>query len=130
MFFPERISIMTLYLRGFLILIVLMVSCCPLMYAQSNDDPLVRVLVTKGVLTVEEARLITVNASPAEQRDRLATLLRDKGVISSAEFEAVRTVAPVANAGFPTMNADYKTTVSESPKAQPKPAPPPVIAAV
>ena len=121
---------MMLHFRGFLILIVLVVSSCPLMYAQSNDDPLVRVLVTKGVLTVEEARLITVNASPAEQRDRLATLLRDKGIISPTEFEAVRAVAPAANTGFATMNADYKTTVPESPKAQPKPTPPPVIAAV
>jgi len=42
----------------------------------------------------------------------------------------VRTVAPAANGGFPTTNADYKTTVPESPKAQPKPTPPPVIAAV
>jgi len=120
---------MMLHKRSLLILIALMISC-PLMYAQSNDDPLVRVLLTKGVLTVEEARLITVNASPTEQRDRLATLLRDKGVISSAEFEAVRAVAPAANTRFPTMNADYKTTVPESPKAQPKPTPPPVIAAV
>src|SRR2546425_8692906 len=130
MFFPERISIMTLHLRGFLILIVLMVSCCPLMYAQSNDDPLVRVLVTKGVLTTEEARSITANASPAEQRDRLATLLRDKGVISASEFEAVRTVAPTENVTFKAMNADYRSGAPEKPAAAPQPSPPTVIAAV
>ena len=39
----------------------------------NSTDPLVRVLVTKGVLTTEEARSITMKASPAEQRDRLAT---------------------------------------------------------
>ncbi len=122
---------MAFYLR-FALTCVIGLMALPIAFAQTDSptDPLVRVLVTKGVLTTEEARLITVNASPAEQRDRLATLLRDKGVISPTEFEAVRTVAPAANAGFPTMNADYKTTVPESPKGQPKPTPPPVIAAV
>src|SRR5438270_12049429 len=120
---------MTLHLRGLLILFALMLSY-PLIYAQSNDDPLVRVLVTKGVLTNEEARSITVNASPAEQRDRLATLLRDKGVISASEFEAVRTVAPTENVTFKAMNADYRSGAPEKPAAPPQPSPPTVIAAV
>lgn len=59
----------------------------------NSSDPLVRVLVSKGVLTPEEARLIVTIATPAEQRDRLATLLRDKGVISTAEFEQVRAIS-------------------------------------
>jgi hypothetical protein len=123
---------MTRYLRFFLIGLFLLSLASPIIVAQTDNstDPLVRVLVTKGVLTTEEARVITANASPAEQRDRLAALLRDKGIISAGEFEAVRTAAPAANAGFPTMNADYKTTLPESPRAQPKPTPPPVIAAV
>jgi len=122
---------MTLYLRLVLILLVALLAVpIGIAQTQSTTDPLVQVLVAKGVLTTEEARLITANASPAQQRDRLAALLRDKGIISAGEFEAVRTAAPTANVGFPTMNADYKTTVPESPKAQPKPTPPPVIAAV
>src|SRR6266404_3675932 len=98
--------------------------------ASSSTDPLVRVLVTKGVLTTEEARAITVNASPAEQRDRLATLLRDKGVISAGEFEAVRTVAPTENVALKTMNADYRSSAPEKPAVAPQPSPPTVIAAV
>jgi hypothetical protein len=132
-FFAERNFTMTINLRGVLILVVLLIAF-PVVNAQDGGatDPLVRVLVTKGVLTAEEARLISVNASPAEQRDRLATLLRDKGLISASEFEAVRTVAPAPNAGSATMNADYKTTLPEPAKAapQPKPSPPTVIAAV
>ena len=104
----------------------------PLVFAQDNNstDPLVRVLVTKGVLTAEEARLIVTNASPAEQRDRLAVLLRDKGVISTAEFEAVRGNAPATNSPVALMTADYKATSSEQPAAAQQPTPPPVIAAV
>ena len=39
--------------------------------SQSADtsDPLVRVLQAKGIITAAEARAITTNASPAEQRD-------------------------------------------------------------
>ena len=72
------------------------------------SDPLVRVLVTKGVLTTEEARGITAAATPAEQRDRLAALLRDKGVISAAEFEAIRTSPAAETQTVKTMTANYK----------------------
>src|SRR6267142_1939212 len=58
------------------------------------SDPLVRVLITKGVLNEDEGRSISASGTPSEQRDRLATLLRDKGLLSAAEYEAVRTVAP------------------------------------
>jgi len=122
---------MKFYLRGGLIMIVLLIVA-PNTFAQDNPagpaDPLVRVLVSKGVITAEEARLISVNASPAEQRDRLATLLRDKGVISSAEFETVRTASP--NPTIVPMNADYKTSAVVRPAAEPQSSPPTVIAAV
>jgi hypothetical protein len=69
-------------------------------------DPLVRVLITKGVLNEIEGRTISESGTPSEQRDRLATLLRDKGLLSPAEYEAVRTVAP---------NEATKETVASSP---------------
>jgi hypothetical protein len=68
----------------------------------SVADPLVRVLVAKGLLTTEEGRAVSAAVTPAEQRDRLASLLRDKGLISTAEYEAVRAVAPTAAATSPT----------------------------
>jgi hypothetical protein len=122
---------MIFYLRCVLILSVLLFAF-PIASAQDSSsnstDPLVRVLVTKGVLTPEEARLISVNASPAEQRDRLAALLRDKGVISAAEFEVVRTATPGAT--LPTMNADNKTSAPEKAAPAPQTTPPKAIAAV
>ena len=121
---------MRISLRFVLIFVIgLLAFSTALAQADSSTDPLVRVLVTKGVLTPEEARLVT-NGPPAEQRDRLAALLRDKGVISSAEFESVRTNVPSATSGIAMMNADYKTPAAEPPSAAPQPSPPPVIAAV
>jgi hypothetical protein len=96
--------------------------------ADNSVDPLVRLLETKGLLTPAEARTITENASPKEQRDRLAALLRDKGVISSAEFEAVQTTA--ASTGFKTITADYKSSTPPAPAAEPQQTPPKVIPAV
>jgi hypothetical protein len=104
----------------------------PTAFAQTDNstDPLVRILVTKGVITTEEARAIVTNASPAEQRDRLAVLLRDKGVISAAEFEATRSNPPANNSAVAVMTADYKTSSSEPPAPAPQTTPPPAIAAV
>src|SRR5437870_9578728 len=114
----------------FLILQIAFSITCAQDNASSSTDPLVRVLVTKGLLTTEEARSITLNASAAAQRDRLATLLRDKGVISASEFEAVHTVAPTENVALKTMNADYRSSAPEKPASAPQPSPPTVIAAV
>jgi hypothetical protein len=97
------------------------------------SDPLVRVLISKGVLSEIEGRTISTGGTPSEQRDRLATLLRDKGLLSAGEYEAVRTIAPtedkpqtlaasMGNAGPATAEAPGKTQT-------PAPAPT-VIAAV
>src|ERR1700741_1945420 len=61
-----------------------------------DADPLIRVLVTKGVLTTDEDRCIS-DGKPSEQRDRLAQLLRDKGLISAADLEALRADSHVAD---------------------------------
>src|SRR6185503_783899 len=117
---------MRILLRLALICVIALLAI-PIAFAQDNNstDPLVRILVTKGVITTDEARVITTNASPAEQRDRLAILLRDKGVISAAEFESTRTNSNVA-----VVTADYKPSVSEQPAPAPQATPPPTIAAV
>jgi hypothetical protein len=94
-------------------------------------DPLVRVLLAKGVITAEEARAVAAGA-PAGQRDRLAALLRDKGLISDAEYEAVRAVPPsgdVARASASPQPAEAGAQKTEAQKPAPAPAPS-VIAAV
>jgi hypothetical protein len=96
-------------------------------------DPLVRVLVAKGVLTADEARTVSIAATPAEQRDRLAALLRDKGLISSTEYEAVRAVAPSADTtprAASVETASATRTESANANASAQPTVPTTIAAV
>jgi hypothetical protein len=96
------------------------------------SDPLVRVLIAKGVLTETEGRSISASGTPVEQRDRLATLLRDKGLISAAEYEALRTVSSADATTLSSRPSPEIASVSK-PEQQttPKPAPTPsVIAAV
>src|SRR5882762_8115669 len=74
-------------------------------------DPLIRVLISKGLLTSEEAKLISMSGTPVDQRDRLAALLRDKGLLSATEFEAVRNVtAPTAPASATMERATEEAT--------------------
>ncbi|HZE71537.1 MAG TPA: hypothetical protein VE135_18690 [Pyrinomonadaceae bacterium] len=97
-------------------------------------DPLLNLLVNKGLLTTEEARAV-LSEDPANQRNRLAILLKDKGVISEAEFEQLRgpalnSVAVGAVVTAPTQASMAETTAT-GPRATPqKPAAPTVIAAV
>jgi hypothetical protein len=95
-------------------------------------DPLVRVLISKGVLNEDEGRSISASGTPSEQRDRLAGLLRDKGLLSTAEYEAVRTVTPSEDstkAMALSPSAAIPRAESESKTQTPAPAPT-VIAAI
>jgi hypothetical protein len=91
------------------------------------DDPLIRLLVTKGLLTADEGRGI-VAGPPGEQRDRLATLLRNKGLISAAEFESLR-MPEIPSASVATTTSATRAD-AEPPPAQPQPTTSPVIAAI
>ena len=94
------------------------------------SDPLVRVLVTKGVLTTEEGHAVSTSGTSAEQRDRLAALLRDKGLLSPAEFEAIRMVTPTADV-VATVQSAKGERVSATAQSAPQPATTPnVIAAI
>ena len=123
---------MKLSLRG--ICMFAFMLCAPsiaLAQQETASDPLVRVLVAKGVLTTEEARGITAAATPAEQRDRLAALLRDKGVISAAEFETIHPSPPADTQPVKTMTANYKESApAKPPSTVVQSTPPNVIPAV
>ena len=97
-------------------------------------DPLVRTLVAKGVLTEEEGRAVSAAGTPAEQRNRLAALLRDKGIISADEYKSVRTVSDsTASTSLPAPSSEQVSARdAEGQKAAQKPAQtaPTVIAAV
>ena len=50
-------------------------------------DPLLQLLVSKGVLNAEEAKSLT--GSPETQRAKLLELLRQKGILSASDYEAL-----------------------------------------
>jgi hypothetical protein len=82
-------------------------------------DPLLSLLVNKGLLTTAEARVI-LSRDPASQRDLLAALLKDKGVISAADFDRLR--APAANTGIiGSMTAPGRAGAAETSPVQPPP---------
>ena len=84
-------------------------------------DPLLRLLISKGLMTTQEAELVGGAGNVAQQRDRLATLLKDKGLISTAEFDALRLAAPgssVTDNDAGTVNASRSlSTGSDAPAA-------------
>ncbi len=100
--------------------------------AVDNADPLVRLLVSKNLLSAAEGKTITVG-SPAEQREKLVALLAQKGLITAAELELMRaSAAPTASTA--AVKSDVpQTTTQTQPAAQAKPAAqtaPAVIAAI
>jgi hypothetical protein len=81
------------------------------------QDPLVRVLVEKGVISSDEARFIGTGTN---QREKLLYLLKEKGVLSNADLDQL---TPVSTGFQPaaTYQPAVLTTVASTPQAQ-KPA--------
>jgi len=98
-----------------------------------NVTALLGVLVSKGVLNAEEAK--SLGGTPAQQSARLLELLRQKGILSAVDYEALTTpsaskqVAPnLVASTTPILPA---AVANPAPEPQPaKPAPPKVIPAV
>lgn len=83
-------------------------------------DPLLILLIKKGLINETEAKTVAPNGAVVEQRDRLANLLLAKGLITTGEFEAVRAIpASVStNAVMKTTPEVSKTTVAANTAAQ------------
>lgn len=97
---------------------------------RAGQDPLIQVLVNKGVLTSEDAKSLT--GTPAEQRDRLVQLLQQKGVLSATEASSIaQPAAPqvksVATSSAPAFVPTVLTSVSAGQEKEKKeePAKPP-----
>ncbi|MBZ5654486.1 MAG: hypothetical protein LAO56_04310 [Acidobacteriia bacterium] len=96
-------------------------------------DPLLQLLVSKGVLNAEEAK--SLSGTPTQQRSQLLDLLRQKGILSASDYEALTTPpasAQVAgNLVASTAPILPAAVTNPAPEPQPaKPAPPKVIPAV
>ncbi len=134
------------FVLGLSLAIASIVSCTTMVFAQAatTQDPLVQVLVNKGILTPEDAK--SLSGTPAEQNDRLVQLLKDKGVISASEYSAlakpsstpVPANAPAVKATSSGTSASYQPAVmttatpypQEKKKDTSKPAAPTFVPAV
>lgn len=98
--------------------------------AAASSDPLLRVLVQKGVITADEARFLGVGTA-ADRRDKLVLLLKEKGLLSTAEVDELR--ASAASPATPAVQPATLTaaqTIAQKPTEPSKPAPPKFIPAV
>ena len=84
--------------------------------APTAADPLVRLLLAKGVLTSQDAASLNAATDPQEQRRRLIALLRDKGLLTEGE---VASLAPAPAA------PERVLVATTSPVTVPMPAPAP-----
>lgn len=84
--------------------------------AESGEikDPLVMLLIKKGLINETEGKTIAASGAAGDQRDRLANLLLSKGLITSGEFEAIRAAAP-SNTAVSTASVQ-KITPTEMPQ--------------
>ncbi len=94
-------------------------------------DPLLNLLIKKGLINETEGKSITGGNSAAEQRDRLANLLLAKGLITTTEFDAIRVLPPstVSTAVKSNPTDLPNTTVSSNPNP-PQTTAVPVIPAI
>ena len=91
------------YLRQQIVLFFfLAVSAAPVFAQQDSESlktPLIRLLQSKGIITEQEAAMVSEASSPAEAEHRLAELLLSKGMITRQEYDQALASAAVATAG-------------------------------
>jgi hypothetical protein len=91
-------------------------------------DPLVRLLVAKGVLSSGEANGLATGPA-SEMHDRLLLLLKDKGVLSADDLNSLKAAVPVPAANLataaPSGNAAADLDAQRTGPPQTPPTPPP-----
>lgn len=105
-------------------------AAAPASSTAAASDPLVRVLLSKGVITAEEANYIS-SGNSANQREKLLYLLKEKGLLTRADVESLEAPAPQPNAEY--RNAVLTTAsapVQQKPAEPAKPPAPKIIPAV
>lgn len=127
-------------LKLFAALLALFVIVVPFLFAEeaaksaetaSNStaqEPLIRILVAKGVITADEARFIGAGNN---QHEKLLFLLKEKGVLSTSDLDQLVPVTASQTAIYqPAVLTTVATAPAEQKLAESKPAAPKVIPAV
>jgi hypothetical protein len=123
-------------------LLALFVLLTPLLCAQEPakgsavtspvaQDPLVRILVEKGIITSDEARFIGAGSN---QHEKLLYLLKQKGVLSNADLDQIAvssaTPQPAARYEPAVLTTVASTTPSAQKQAESKPPAPTFVPAI
>ena len=93
------------------IALMLPLALASLVQAQQKESsqvvasPLVRLLQSKGIITEQEAAMISRASSPAESEERLAKLLLSKGVINQQEYDQAILALGAVSAPFDARTA-------------------------
>ncbi|HVG20772.1 MAG TPA: hypothetical protein VNI02_17125, partial [Blastocatellia bacterium] len=74
--------------------------------AQSLPTPLVKILLSKGIISEQEAAMIGGAATPGEAQQRLAKLLLTKGILNQQEYE--QTLSALGAGSVPSAPAFYE----------------------
>jgi len=88
-------------------------------------DPLLQLLVSKGVLNADEAK--SLSGTPAQQRAQLLKLLLQKGVLSPSDYDALTTLpasAQVASNLIASTTPILPAAMATSPAPEPQPVKP------
>ena len=88
-------------------------SPAPAAGLSASADPLLRLLVAKGVLNATEVNALA--GVPAGQvRDRLLFLLKDKGVLSAADVADLNSAMPAATTTAAPAATEATTTIADA----------------
>ena len=98
--------------------------------ANPAPDPLLQILVSKGILNPDEAR--SLSGSPSQQRAQLVQILCQKGILTASDCEQLTSAsAQVAGNLVASATPILPAAAGSAPEPQPsKPAPPKFIPAV
>lgn len=100
----------------------------PAASTSASQDPLIRILVAKGVITADESRFISAGSN-ANQHEKLLMLLKDKGVLSTADLDSLNSQpAPVLQPAV--LTANVAATPAKAAEIRPTPVVPKFVAAV
>ncbi len=118
----ERILSTPFCLTALLLLACLSLTAASAQQAGQAHDPLTQMLLQKGILTPDEARLVEQAATPQQAEAKLAQILLEKGVISKSDFDAIASKVPQP----PAVPLPVVAASAEAPTQAPKPVLPPV----
>ncbi len=125
---------------GSLIIVGLLISTAgvgenlpgPASAGQSNSaataDPLLQLLVSKGVLSSEEAKSLT--GSPDQQRAKLLALLKAKGILSASDYAELAPASAQVDKNLVASSSPILPVLQKEPGPITVPAPAPVATVV